>query len=297
MIIDIHAHPLFLEMLEDMPAPPVSDDKSQVFDLISDPSIIGMAAGLTSKNYYGRGPNILSLVDFKDQMENAGIDMVALQVAPIKGDPVRQINEQVADLLNKFSGSFLGFAGFDPNTGEQAVADIEYAVKELGFRGIKTVSALLGLDINDKAFYPSYAKAQELGVPVMIHTGTGLIMGSRVKHVHPLMVDDIAFDFPNLKIICAHLGAWNYMDVHGMLVRHPNVYADLSFWPLNPHYINLVPWGLFEETVPDKILLGSDYPAGQSPQEALEAVKSLPVSEDFRRKIMGDNAASLLGIA
>ncbi|MBW1942476.1 MAG: amidohydrolase family protein [Deltaproteobacteria bacterium] len=52
-----------------------------------------------------------------------------------------------------------------------------------------------------------------------------------------------------------------------------------------------------KETVPDKIFMGSDYPAGQTPQEALEAVKSLPVSEEFRRKIMGDNAASLLGIA
>jgi len=176
------------------------------------------------------------------------------------------------------------------------VADIEYAVIELGFSGIKTVSALMGLDINDKAYYPCYAKAQELGVPIMIHTGTGLVLGSRVKHVHPLMVDDVAFDFPNLKIICAHLGAWNYMDIHGMLVRHSNVFADLSFWPLNPHYINLVPWRLLEETVQDKIFLGSDYPGGQTPQEALEAVKSLSISEEFKRKIMGDNAARLLGI-
>ena len=76
----------------------------------------------------------------------------------------------------------------------------------------------------------------------------------------------------------------------------PHVDADLSFWPLNLHYINSVPWGLFEETVPDKILLGSDYPAGQSPKEALEAVKGLSISEEFRRKIMGDNAAGLLGI-
>ncbi len=296
MIIDIHAHPFFLEMLADMPAPVESEDKNQVLDLISDPSAIGMAVGLMSKNYFSRGPGILSLEDFRHQMEIAGIDIVALQVALIKGDPVRQINEQVAGLLSKFSDSFVGFAGFDPNTGEQAVADIEYAVIELGFRGIKTVSALMGLDINDKAYYPCYAKAQELGVPIMIHTGTGLVLGSRVKHVHPLMVDDVAFDFPNLKIICAHLGAWNYMDIHGMLVRHSNVFADLSFWPLNPHYINLVPWRLLEETVQDKIFLGSDYPGGQTPQEALEAVKSLSISEEFKRKIMGDNAARLLGI-
>jgi uncharacterized protein len=296
MIIDIHVHPLFLEMFERTPPPPEASPTSQVLDIISDPSSVAQAIDLTSRNYFGRSPDIYSLVDFKSRMKNAGIDIVALQVAPIKGDPVSQINEQVADLLNKFPDSFIGFAGFDPNAGEQAVADIEYAVKELGFRGIKAVSALLGLDINDRAFYPCYDKAQELGVPIMMHTGTGLMMGSRVKHVHPLMVDDVAFDFPNLKIICAHLGGWDYMDVHSMLVRHPNVYADLSFWPLNPHYINLVPWELLEETVPDKILFGSDYPAGQTPQEALKAVKSLSISEEFRQKVMGDNAVKLLGL-
>ena len=296
MIIDIQTHPFFLELLGEMPAPAESGDKNQPFDLIADPSAIGKAVGLMSKSYFDRGPAILSLKDFHHQMEIAGIDMVALQVALIKGDPARQINEQVAGLISKSSGKFIGFAGFDPNTGEQAVADIEYAIKELGFIGIKTVSALMGLDINDKAYYPCYAKAQELGVPIMMHTGAGLVLGSRVKHVHPMMVDDVAFDFPNLKIICAHLGGWNYMDVHSMLVRHTNIYTDLSFWPLNPHYINFVPWKLLEETVPDKIFFGSDYPGGQSPQEALEAVKSLSISEEFKRKIMGDNAAGLLNL-
>ena len=159
---------------------------------------------------------------------------------------------------------------------------------------VKTVPAILGLDINDKAFYPCYEKVQELGVPIMIHTGTALVMGCRGKHVQPLMIDDVAFDFPDLKIICAHLGGWNYMDVHSLLVRHANVYADLSFWPLNPRYTNLVPWKLLEETVADKILFGSDYPAGQTPKEALEAVGRLAVSENFKKKIKGENAAKLL---
>jgi len=81
-----------------------------------------------------------------------------------------------------------------------------------------------------------------------------------------------AFDFPDLKIICAHLGGWQYMDVISMLIHHPNVYADVSFWPLNPNYIDMIPWKLLEKTVPDKILFGSDYPVGQTPKEAAEAV-------------------------
>jgi len=68
------------------------------------------------------------------------------------------------------------------------------------------------------------------------------------------------------------------------------------FWPLNPHYKDLIPWRLLEETVPDKILLGSDYPCGQTPKEAVEAVQNLPISEDFKRKILGENATRLLGL-
>lgn len=296
MIIDIHTHPFFPELLEDQPSPPQASPANQKLDLIADPAAIGQAIGLTSMKYMNRGPCILSLKDFQKQMVDAGIDMVAFQVALIKGENARQTNEQVANLLKQFGGRAIGFAGFDPNIGEQAITDIEYAVKNLGFKGVKIVSAILGLDINDKVFYPCYEKAQELGVPIMIHTGTALVMGCRAKHVHPLMIDDVAFDFPDLKIICAHLGGWNYMDVHSLLVRHPNVYADLSAWPLHPQYIDLVPWALFEDTVPDKILYGSDYPAGQTPKEALEAVGTLPISEDFRTKIIGENAVRLLGL-
>jgi predicted TIM-barrel fold metal-dependent hydrolase len=159
------------------------------------------------------------------------------------------------------------------------------------------VSFLLELNINDKALYPCYAKAQELGLPIMIHTGAfSVVMGCRTKYVQPLMVDDVVFDFPDLKIICAHMGGHYYMDVHSMLVRHPNVYGDLSFWPLNPRYKDLIPWCLFEETVPNKILLGSDYPCGQTLKEAVEAVRALLISENFKLKVLGENAARLLGL-
>jgi predicted TIM-barrel fold metal-dependent hydrolase len=280
VIIDMHVHPVFREM----PSTPETVRTIQHLEL-------------TSKSYFYRSQNILSIPDFQQEMKDAEIDKVVLQVPGAKGIPARQTNEQVSMLLQMLPDKFMGFAGFDPNQSEEAVADVEHAVKELGFKGLKTVSSLLELDINDKALYPCYAKAQELGVPIMIHTGaSSLIMGYRTKYVQPLMVDDVAFDFPDLKIICAHMGGHQYMDVHSMLVRHPNVYADLCFWPLNPHYRDLIPWRLLEETVPDKILLGSDYPCGQTPKEAVEAVRSLPISEDFKLKILGMNATKLLAL-
>jgi predicted TIM-barrel fold metal-dependent hydrolase len=108
-----------------------------------------------------------------------------------------------------------------------------------------------------------------------------IIKGCLVKHVAPLMVDDVAFDFPDPKIICAHLGSFQYMDTTNMLLHHRNVFADISFWPLNPLYVDLVPWNLLEKTVPDKILFGSDYPVEQTPKEAAEVVEKLPVSKSF----------------
>jgi predicted TIM-barrel fold metal-dependent hydrolase len=280
VIIDVHVHPVFQEISG---RPEMARTIQQL--------------ELTSRRCFYRSQNIQSLAIFQEEMKNAGIDKVVIQVPGEKGVPARPANEQASMLLRLLPDKFIGFAGFDPNRGEEAVADIEHAVKQLGFKGLKTVSSLLELNINDKALYPCYAKAQELGVPILIHTGASpLVMGCRTKYVQPLMVDDVAFDFPDLKIICAHMGGHHYMDVHSMLVRHSNVYADLSFWPLNPLYKDLMPWRLLEETVPDKILLGSDYPCGQTPKEAVEAVRALPINENFKLKILGENAARLLGL-
>ncbi len=280
MIVDMHVHPIFQET-------PQTPETIQMIQSLE----------LTSKNYFRRSQRILSLGDFQKEMKETSIDKVVLQIATSKGSPARPVNEYASMLLRMFPDKFIGFAGFDPNRGEEAVADIEHAIKDLGYRGLKTVSPLLELDINDKAFYPCYAKAQELGVPITIHTGaSSLVMGSRIKYAQPTMVDDVAFDFPDLKIICAHMGGHQYMDAYNMLVRHRNVYADLSFWPLNPLYKDMIPWRLLEDTVPDKILLGSDYPCGQTPKEAVQTVRELPISEEFKQKILGGNAANLLNL-
>jgi len=290
MIVDVHVHPQFIEPQQGIP--PQLDAKK--LDIVANPQLLPVALTQTSQHYYQRNHVMLPLPEFIEQMDEAKIDKVVLVNPAIKGIPVRPMNEGVAKLLKGYPERFIGFAGFDPNNGPESVDEIEYAIKDLGFSGVKTVASTLELDINDKALYPFYDKAEELSIPILIHTGSVIIKGVRVKHVHPLMVDDVAFDFPDLKIICAHLGGWQYMDTINMLVHHRNVFADISFWPLSPFYVDMVPWSLLEKTVPDKILLGSDYPAGQTPKEAAEATKKLPISQSFKEKILGKNATKLL---
>ena len=297
MIIDIHSHPTFIDPKNAKmapPAPPAGFSPNEKLDIVADPSKMRITMHLTAKQYKSQEAQMFSVDDFKEHLDETH-DLINFLCPVVKGQPVRELNEKNAQLIKQFEGRAIGFAGFDP-TSEDPVGDIEHAINVQGFKGLKLIASLMGMDINDERLYPCYAKAQELGVPIMLHTGAGLIMGCRTKHVKPILVDDVAFDFPGLKIICAHLGCWDYMDVHSMLVRHKNVYSDLSAWPLDPRYTDLVPWKLFEQTVSDKILLGSDYPAAQTPADALKSVRALPISEEFKEKIIGKNAAKLLGL-
>ena len=271
MIIDFHAHPVF----SDLPIHPGLDKLSIA--------------------YYRRQSMKWSLSNFIRESDRAGVDKTVLLTVCWKNQPVRARNEATAELIRQYPNRFIGFASFDPNASEQAVIEVEYAVNELGFKGLKTIAQNVEVAYNDPRYYPVYRHIQELKVPILFHTGPSFL-GTRSKFWDPTTLDDVALDFPEMKIVLAHMGMQDYMQAHSLLVRHVNVYADLSFWPLHPAYCRLIPWSLFEETVPQKIFFGSDFPVGQSPTEAVEAVKSLPVSSYFKQRILGENAAKLLGL-
>jgi len=269
MIIDAHVHPVFAGM----PIHPGLDQLSQA--------------------YYGRDAARLSLAEFIAELDRANVDKAVLLTAVWKDQPARQRNEATAELVKLQPDRFIGFGSFDPNTGKDAVSEIAHAIEHLGLSGIKIIAQNVEVPYNDPRFYPAYDKIQELGVPATFHTGPSFLH-TRTKYWSANGLEDIALDFPRMKMILAHLGMQSYMDIHSLLVRHPNVYADLSFWPLNPRYRGLIPWSLLAQTVPEKLLLGSDFPVGQSPSEAVQAVDELPVEERFKRLILGENAARLL---
>jgi hypothetical protein len=245
--------------------------------------------------YYQRRALGLSVGEFVRQLDAARVEKAVLLTVCWKNQPVRPRNQATAELVRAHPDRFIGFAGFDPNTGDEAAEQIEYAVKQLGLRGAKTIAQNAQLPYNEPRYYPAYEKIQEFGIPILFHTGPSML-GTRTKFWNPTAIDDVALDFPDMKIVLAHMGMQDFMHAHSLLVRHPNVYADLSFWPLHPAYSGLIPWSLFEQTVPAKILYGSDFPVGQSPAEAVEAVNNLPVSENFKRRLLGENAAALLAL-
>jgi predicted TIM-barrel fold metal-dependent hydrolase len=139
-----------------------------------------------------------------------------------------------------------------------------------------------------------YRTAQDAGVPVTIHTGTSVFPGARSRLGDPMDVDDVAIDFPKLRILLAHGGRPLWMEAAFFLVRrHPNVYLELSGIP---------PGKLLEyfprlEEIAAKTIWGTDWPSPgvKSMRTNVEAFLALPLPDGAKQAILEGNAERMWG--
>ncbi len=141
--------------------------------------------------------------------------------------------------------------------------------------------------------YPLYAKAQELGIPMLVHTGSSVFKGARIKYGDPLHLDDVAIDFPELNILMAHSGRpfW-YEQAFWMARQHKNVYMEVSGLPAK----NLLEYFPRLEMLASKVVYGSDWPGNPDLQRNVKAIRALPISDEAKQAILYDNAARILKI-
>jgi hypothetical protein len=138
-------------------------------------------------------------------------------------------DEEVAEFVKAHPDRFIGFTAVHPDRDVQAnLQRLDRAVHDLGLRGIK-LNPASGFYPNDERLYPVYERATALRLPVVIHMGVKPPSeGSRLKYCHPLYIDDIAVDFPNLKIIIAH-AAYPWVDDLIMAALYAqNIFVDIS---------------------------------------------------------------------
>jgi len=255
-----------------------------------------MASGL---RLFGHGKRTFSVEEMAEEYEAAGVVGVLLgwDAETHTGLPPLP-NDRVAEIVRRYPGRFIGFAGVDPWKGRAAIAELERAVRDLGLKGLKLMPAVQGFFLNDRRFYPLWEKCVELGVPILTHTGnTGLGagcpggLGLKLKYLRPIPhVDDVAADFPELTVIMAHPGwPWD-QELLSVAMHKRNVYIDLSGW--KPHYIPQQVLQFARTLLQDKCLFGTDYPIFR-PQEHLEAFRSLGWEPEVLAKILKKNALKL----
>ena len=207
-------------------------------------------------------------------------------------DLVRQANA-LPDPATGPKGRLVAFASLNPFIDGDLSARLEHLVLEDGFCGVKLYPVYQYHYPNEPRLYPLYAKAQELGIPVLVHTGSSVFRGARIKYGDPLLLDDVAVDFPHLTILLAHAGRpfW-YEQAFWMARRHSNVYLEVSGLPAQ----NLLSYFPRLEDLADKIVYGSDWPGNPYIRRNIDAIGRLPLLDETKSKILGGTAARLLGL-
>ncbi len=212
----------------------------------------------------------------------------------------RYSNEEVAEICAENSDILIPFASVDPWKGKAGIREIRRLCRDFGVYGFKFHPTMQGFWPNERQFYPIYEAIQDEGKIALFHTGqTGVGsgmpggMGMRLKYSNPMAIDDVAADFPDLKIIMAH-PAFPWQEEALAVCQHkPNVYIDLSGW--SPKYFPEILVKYANSLIKKKVLFGSDWPA-ITPDRWLSDFENAPFRDEVRPLILKDNARRLLNI-
>lgn len=209
----------------------------------------------------------------------------------------RITNEDVAAFCRAHGPRFIGFAGVDPHKGMTALRELEFAVTELGLRGLNLQCFEHKLAINAPKMFPLYAKCIELDIPVNIHTSVNFSTAVSMDYGRPGYLDEVMVHFPELRV-CASPPGWPWiLELVAVAWRHPNVWIGLV--AVRPRYLAVANSGYepllqYGNTVlQDRIICGSAYPM-MPVERYLADVAALPIKDDVRRKWLHDNAAAFL---
>jgi len=186
----------------------------------------------------------------------------------------------------------LPFTSLNPNAHPDIAAKLQFYVKECGVKGLKLHPSYQFFYPNEARLYPLYGKAQELGIPVIFHIGTSIFKGTKLKYCNPIYLDDVAVDFPDLKIVMAHSGRgfW-YNECFTLSRLHKNIYMDITGLPPQ----NLLNYFPYLEKNSEKVIFGSDWPTIPTGiRKNIETIKSLALSDRTIEAILYKNAYKIL---
>lgn len=279
--IDIHTHAeVSTRMLPDEAEAEALEARGRYFRYeVKHPTIAQMAA-------YYRERRMAFVVFTVDQERGMGVKRIS--------------NEEVAESAHEHADVAIPFASIDPARGRMGVREARRLIEEFGVKGFKFHPIIQGFFPNDREVYPLYEVIAEAKLPALFHTGqTGIGAGMpgggglRLKYGNPMVLDDVAADFPDMPIILAHPAVPWQDEQLSVAIHKPNVYIDLSGW--SPKYFEAKLIQYANTLLKGKVLFGSDNPV-ILPDRWIAEFEKLPIKPEVRPLIMKENAAKLLGL-
>ena len=231
---------------------------------------------------------------------SAYVDLLA-RVGIVRAVPFGTTNDEVAELLREWPDRFLGLARISGLQGMRGVRELERRVREEKFRALGVSALVDGIPASDRRYYPLYAKAVELDIPVRIYSSMNYATDRPYDLGHPRHLDQVAIDFPELTII-GGLGGWPWVNEMVALVRrHPKLYLDTSAhrakylgqrgsgWEMLMQFGNTL--------IQDKVLVGlSAGLVGQPHETLIQEYLALPLKDTVKEKWLYRNAARVFAL-
>ena len=262
---------------------------------------------------WNNGPAVVttqSWADYDEQTSAADVSIV-FNIAVddpetnsgVLGDPTR-VNQSTEEFVAANPSKRIGFMSINPNF--PGYMDEAERARGNGLKGIKLGPNYQNFDPLAPAARKIYAFAQEHALPIVFHQGASPNQFAPLRYSYPLLMDEIAIEFPELRVVMAHLGHPFTRETVVTIRKHPHVYADISAlyarpWTLYEGLTMATEWGVM-----NKLLFGSDFPV-TTPRTAIDALRkvndivegtALPkVSLELIEKIIHADALGALGLS
>jgi predicted TIM-barrel fold metal-dependent hydrolase len=253
-------------------------------------------------NRYFRRPQALpSIAEMAEHYRSLRMMAVIFTVdAELTTGRPRIPNDEIVVAAREHDDVLIPFASVDPRRGDEALAEARRLIVEGAVRGFKFHPNLQQVRANDRVAYPIYEVIAEAGLVALFHTGhTGIGAGLpggggiRLRFGDPMDIDDVAVDFPTLKIVMAHPSFPWQDEAISVALHKPQVSIDLSGW--SPKLLPPELVGHASRRLREQVLFGSDFPL-ITPERWLDEFEELDVEPEARRLILRDNAFRLLGL-
>lgn len=220
------------------------------------------------------------------QMDEAGIEKLML-AAWCRPEGWVFSNDEIAEFTRAYPERFVGVATVDLRRPVAAVRELERAVLELDCKALRIVPWLWQLAPNHRLYYPLYVKCIELDIPFCTQVGhTGPLLPSETGRPVPYL-DEVALDFPELRIVAGHIGHPWTDEMIGVAWKHDNVYIDTSAYL--PRYYPAQLLQFMQSYGADKVLFGSNFPQ-LSLIRCMAQVKELGLIPEVETKFLHGNA-------
>jgi hypothetical protein len=239
-----------------------------------------------------------SVPEFVAMMDQAGLDKALIPAIRMMSYQTRQMvwditEDEVHAVVSQAPERLVGLCGYNPLRKMEAVRNVERAVAEFGFKGVYVHTYGYGIPLNDRLYYPLYAKCVELGIPVSMQ------VGHSAEHMpnelgRPIHLDIVALDFPELKLVGAHTG-WPWTEeMISLAWKHENVYLGIDAH--HPRYLEPTLVHFIKTRGQNKVLYGTNYPAVMHADSIAAIRNELGLSEKVAEKLLHGNAARVYGL-